>query len=158
MRATRVLLTAWLLATGVLAGAAAAQEQATIVVRVVNADNDGPEHISPQLADVAGDLKKFRYKSYKLVKTYKKKGVVPGGAFRQKLTQLDSVLVQRGSNASGGKIRLTVALVRYDEDREKEVTRTKMTKAVAKGASFVLMHDQVRVNNKPTILVITYLE
>lgn len=158
MNATRLLLTASFLAAGFLAGVAAAQEQATIAVRIVNASNEGPEGIHPQLADVAKDLKKFRYKSFNLVKTYKKKGVFPESEFRQKLTQVDSIVVQRGPDASGGKIRLTVALVRYDEDEEKEVTRNKVTKAVTKRASFVLMHDQVQVNGKPTILVITYLE
>jgi len=158
MKTTRMLLTASLLAAVLFVGAAAAQDKVTIGIRIVNASKEGEKHVPPQLRDVARRLAGLPYKSYALVGTKKKKGISQGSGFRLKLNQVDTLVVQRGKNASGGKVRLTAALVRYDADEEKEATKVKLGKALPKGASLIITHNQVLVNGKPTLFVVTYLE
>ena len=158
MTATRMLLTIALLAAVLFVGAAAAEDEVTIGIRIVNASKEGEKHVPPQLRDVAQQFAGLPYKSYTLVGMKKQKGISQQGEFRLKLNQVDTLVVQRGSNASGGKIRLTAALVRYDADQEKEVTKVKLGKALPKGASLIITHNQVLVNDKPTLFVVTCLE
>jgi len=130
----------------------------TIGIRIVNASKEGEKHIPPQLADVAQKLAGMPYKSYALVGTKKKKGISQRSEFRLKLNQVDTLVVQRGKNSSGGKIRLSAALMRYDADEDKEATKVKVAKALPKRASLIVSHTQVQVNGKPTLFVVTYVE
>ncbi|MFH0963419.1 MAG: hypothetical protein V2A58_05340 [Planctomycetota bacterium] len=137
-------------------GAAGAQEKATVRVRVVVASNERSEPPIPtELADVANVLRKQRYASYRLVgdKRYRM-GV--GEEVTQQLTDVDRLELALTSIGKAD-IKLTVALLRWDKDKEGYKTTKKMLVTLRAGESYALFDDRVRVNDMDTFLFVTYV-
>ena len=157
MRTTHALLTVAVTGILLLSTEVLAAQDAEISIRVVNADNEGDKvEIPENLRDVADILRQAKFKRYQLVKSVKK-WVSPGEAISRQLTKEDRLVVRRGSEAEEKTIKVTIELQRYDKEKKEYVARKKVTNTLKVGGSQAVIDDRVRVNDKPTIIIVTYV-